>query len=103
MDITEICRKADCDRETLRKAFKKEGFVKLWDKQMKGIVQQARASVLNACIRQAQRGDAAHVKMILTMSGDYNEKHQHKTFRSNPIFELHAEPKILVCLSKDID
>ena len=73
---TEICHKADCDRETLRKAFKKEGFVKLWDKQAKGIVQRARMSVLNACIRQAQRGDATHAKMILTMSGDYNEKRQ---------------------------
>ena len=37
--VTEICKKADCVTQTYYNAFDKEGFVKLWDKQAKGVVQ----------------------------------------------------------------
>jgi len=72
--VTEICGIAKVDRKTYYRAFDKPEFVEYFTIQSKALIRKAHASIINSCIRQAIRGDSAHAKILLTMSGDYADR-----------------------------
>lgn len=72
--ITEICNIADIERVTYYRSFENENFCKLFEKESKALIRKAKAAIINSSIRQAVRGDAAHTKLLLTMSGDYADR-----------------------------
>jgi hypothetical protein len=72
--VTEICGLAKCDRHIYYTAFEKEAFVDYYTKQSKALIKKAHSGIINASIRQALRGDFAHTKLLLTMTGDYADR-----------------------------
>ena len=82
--VTDICLLAGCNRLIYYNAFKKEEFKKLFERESRDLVIKARASIINASIRQAQRGDAAHTKLLLNMTGDYVDKMAFPDKHGNP-------------------
>lgn len=72
--ITEICNIAKVERMTYYRAFKNEDFCKYFDRESSALIRKAKASIINASIRAAQRGEAAHTKLLLTMTGDYADR-----------------------------
>lgn len=77
--VTDICRIAKCDRKTYYNAFTKPGFVELYKKKSAELAEQSISSVVNAFIKQAQRGSFQHGKLILEMAGVYTEKSKVET------------------------
>jgi hypothetical protein len=74
--VTVICDIAKINRKIFYRAFEKPGFCEIYDKESKALVRKAKAPIINACIRQAVRGDATHAKMLLSMDGIYaGDKH----------------------------
>lgn len=82
--VTEICGMAGCDRHIYYDAFKKDGFCNLYDKESKALIRKAKASIIHASIRAAQRGDSAHTKLLLTMAGDYADRTIFPDKKGNP-------------------
>ena len=72
--ITDICKAAKCSRNTYYDAFAKEEFVKIYKEMSESLVKQAIAPVINAFVREAQRGSFNHGKVLLEMAGLYNKK-----------------------------
>lgn len=72
--ITDICKLAKCTRPVYYDAFKKPGFVALYEQRSLSIVKQSIAPVLNAFVREAQRGSFQHGKVLLEMAGIYTEE-----------------------------
>jgi hypothetical protein len=73
--VTEICGIAKIDRKTYYNSFDKPEFVTYFINKSKALIRKAHAGIINSCIRQALRGDATHAKLLLTMSGDYVDRH----------------------------
>lgn len=72
--VTDICLLAKCGRNTYYEAFKKEGFVQLYQAETKNMITQKIAPVVNAFVREAMRGSFQHGKVLLEMAGMYKEK-----------------------------
>lgn len=72
--ITDICKIANCSRQTYYESFNKPEFVKIYELKSKELVKQAVAPVINTFIREAQRGSFQHGKVLLEMAGMYAEK-----------------------------
>ncbi|MGP8153381.1 MAG: hypothetical protein ACLQBQ_04450 [Smithella sp.] len=72
--VTDICGVAKCDRHIYYTAFNKPAFVDYYTKESKALIKKAHSGIINASIRQALRGDAAHTKILLTMTGDYADR-----------------------------
>jgi hypothetical protein len=72
--VTEICGLAKCDRHIYYTAFEKEAFLGYYTKQSKALIKKAHSGIINASIRAALRGDSAHTKILLSMTGDYAER-----------------------------
>jgi len=72
--ITDICKLAKCTRPVYYEAFKKLGFVELYQRMSMDIVKQSIAPVLNAFVREAQRGSYQHGKALLEMAGIYTDE-----------------------------
>lgn len=82
--VTEICGLAKCDRHVYYDAFKKDMFVECYMKESKRLIARSYASIINASIRAALRGDATHAKMLLNMTGDYVDKVAFPDKHGNP-------------------
>jgi hypothetical protein len=108
--VTEICGMAGCDRHIYYDAFKKDGFCNLYDKESKALIRKAKASIIHASIRAAQRGDSAHTKLLLTMAGDYADRTIFPDKKGNPqdltpkqdLSEKEIERRVLVLLEKGL-
>ncbi len=72
--ITDICKIAKCARTTYYEAFAKPEFVAIYQQMSMDIVKQSIAPVLNAFVREAQRGSFQHGKALLEMAGIYTEE-----------------------------
>lgn len=72
--VADICKIAKIDRATYYRAFAKQEFVDAYKKMSTDLVNQNISSVLNAFIKQAQRGSFQHGKVLLEMAGVYSEK-----------------------------
>jgi hypothetical protein len=72
--VTEICQLANCSRQTYYNYFDKPEFVTYYINKSKALIKKAHAGIINSCIRQALRGDSAHAKLLLTMTGDYADR-----------------------------
>lgn len=72
--ITDICKLAKCTRPVYYKAFLKPEFVEIYKQFSEELVKQSMAPVINAFIREAQRGSFQHGKVLLEMAGLYNKK-----------------------------
>lgn len=72
--ITDVCKLAKCSRPAYYDAFKKPGFVAIYEQASLNIVKQSIAPVLNAFVREAQRGSYQHGKALLEMAGIYTEE-----------------------------
>lgn len=88
--ITDICRAAKCTRNIYYNAFAKEEFVKIYKEMSESLVKQAIAPVINAFVREAQRGSFNHGKVLLEMAGLYNKKDDDDTKTINLI---HSVPR----------
>jgi len=75
-NITEICLKADISRQTYYNYYDDPAFVDHVMKESMKLVKAAVPSTINAAIRQAQRGESTHTKIILGMAGLYSDKHE---------------------------
>lgn len=74
--VKETIAEAKINRETYYKAFKKEGFRKLYKEEAMEIVRRAVAPMVNALVKEAKRGSAQHLKMGLEIGDIYTEKHE---------------------------
>lgn len=74
--ITDVCKLAKCTRPIYYDAFQKPGFVAIYQQMSMDIVKQSIAPVLNAFVREAQRGSFQHGKALLEMAGIYTEEQQ---------------------------
>lgn len=74
-NITEICDIAKVNRKSYYRAFEKEGFCKYVERETDRLIDKSYAAMINASIRQATRGDAAHLKIMLQMKGKLVERH----------------------------
>jgi hypothetical protein len=74
--VTDICRLAECDRTTYYKAFSKPEFVELVKEQSKNLATKHVAQIMNAFVKEAQRGSFQHGKVILEMADIYVEKQE---------------------------
>jgi hypothetical protein len=72
--ITDICKIANCSRQTYYESFAKPGFKQLYENKSKELIKQSVGPVVNTFIREAQRGSFQHGKVILEMAGMYVEK-----------------------------
>jgi hypothetical protein len=72
--ITDICKLAKCSRTIYYEAFDKPEFIEIYKQQSTDLVRQNIAPILNAFIKQAQRGSFQHGKILLEMAGMYTEK-----------------------------
>lgn len=88
--ITDICKAAKCSRDVYYKAFTKTEFVELYKELSESLVKQSIAPVINAFIREAQRGSFNHGKVLLEMAGLYNKKDEDDTKTINLI---HSVPR----------
>lgn len=88
--ITDICKAAKCSRDVYYKAFAKTEFVELYKELSESLVKQSIAPVINAFIREAQRGSFNHGKVLLEMAGLYNKKDEDDTKTINLI---HSVPR----------
>ena len=86
--ITDICKAAKCTRNIYYTAFEKPEFVKLYKELSESIVQQSIAPVINAFVREAQRGSFQHGKVLLEMAGLYNKKDDDDTKTINLIHSI---------------
>ena len=88
--ITDICKAAKCTRNIYYTAFGKSEFVELYKELSESLVKQSIAPVINAFIREAQRGSFNHGKVLLEMAGLYNKKDDDDTKTINLI---HSVPR----------
>ena len=72
--ITDICIEAKINRCTYYNAFQRDDFKKLLREESKSLIDKHRAAIINSSIKAALRGDSAHTKILLSMSGDYADK-----------------------------
>jgi hypothetical protein len=72
--VTDICKLAKCTRPVYYEAFQKPGFTTLYQRMSMDIVKQSIAPVLNAFVREAQRGSFQHGKALLEMAGIYDDE-----------------------------
>lgn len=72
--VADICKIAKIDRATYYRAFQKPEFVDYYNKRSVDLVKQNVAPIINAFIREGQRGSYQHGKIILEMAGVYTEK-----------------------------
>jgi hypothetical protein len=77
--ITEICRKAKCDRSTYYRAFENASFVEDYKRRSKDLVIQGIGPVVNAIINQAAFGNVQAAKIVLEMAGIYTESREIRT------------------------
>jgi len=82
--VTDICGVAKCDRHVYYTAFNKPAFVDYYTKESKALIKKAHSGIINASIRQALQGDAAHTKILLTMAGDYADRQIFPDKHGNP-------------------
>ncbi len=90
--ITDICKAAKCSRNIYYDAFAKPEFVELYKQYSNDLVKQSVAPVINAFIREAQRGSFNHGKMLLEMAGMYTDKSE---------VEIKSLPQIVLKRSGD--
>jgi deoxyribose-phosphate aldolase len=76
--ITDICKIANCSRQTYYEAFAKPGFVTIYESKSKELVKQSVGPVINTFVREALRGSFQHGKVILEMADMYTEKQETK-------------------------
>ena len=81
--ITEICADAGTSRKAYYRAFEKEEFAEYYREECEALVHRSIGPVVNACVRAACAGSSAHAKMILSMSGMYSEKTDHRILDKN--------------------
>lgn len=86
--ITDICKAAKCSRDVYYKAFAKTEFVELYKELSESLVKQSIAPVINAFIREAQRGSFNHGKVLLEMAGLYNKKDDDDTKTINLVHSI---------------
>ena len=91
--ITDICKAAKCSRDVYYKAFAKTEFVELYKELSESLVKQSIAPVINAFVREAQRGSFQHGKVLLEMAGLYNKKDDDDTKTINLIHSIPRPPK----------
>jgi len=72
--VTDICKTVECSRTTYYEAFAKPEFVELVKEKSKGLATKHVAQVMNAFVKEAQRGSFQHGKVILEMADIYVEK-----------------------------
>ncbi len=72
--VTDVCKVAKIDRVTYYRAFAKSEFVALYQWRSMDLIRQHVAPVINAFIREAQRGSFQHGKVLLEMAGVYTDK-----------------------------
>lgn len=72
--VTEICQLAGICRDTHYRAFARPEFVSLYKEMSLKVVRSAVAPVINAFVREAQRGSFQHGKILLEMADMYTEK-----------------------------
>lgn len=80
--VEDQCKMVPCDKKTYYNAFKKQGFNDLYREMSLALITRNVAPVVNACVREAVRGSAVHIKIALTMADMYSEKSEQKL--SNP-------------------
>ena len=71
---TDVCQIAGISRETYYAAFAKVGFNAVYKDMSLKVVKAAVAPVINAFVREAQRGSFQHGKILLEMADMYAEK-----------------------------
>jgi hypothetical protein len=89
--ITDICKIAKCARSTYYEAFSKPEFVEIYRQYSVDLVKQFIAPIINAFIREAQRGSFQHGKVILEMAGMYSDKLEITGKINNPMEGLTTE------------
>lgn len=72
--ITAICDLALCTRNVYYTAFAKPEFVELYNKMSMMLVSASVGKVVNAFVKEAERGSYNHGKALLEMAGVYVEK-----------------------------
>ena len=81
--VTDICLAAGTSRKAYYRAFEREGFADYYRGECEALVHRAIGPVVNACVREAVAGSAAHAKMVLGMAGMYSEKTDHRILDKN--------------------
>lgn len=91
--VSDICKIAKVDRSTYYRAFQKHEFVETYKKLSENLIKQFIAPVINAFIREAQRGSFQHGKVLLEMVGLYNKKDEDGAKTINIIHSIPRPPK----------
>jgi len=77
--ITDICKIAKCERQTYYNAFAKPGFVEIYNAKCQELIKQSVGAIINAFVREAQRGSYQHGKLLLDMAGLHTDEEKART------------------------